>query len=289
MIIKIERTLDRINIQRALDQVFQVNIEKKYILDLGQIKFVKPYGLVVLLQLMDYLSENSRLEIIYPKDTSVLTYMHRAHFFDYAERYVPIDSWIKGLKMLVHYDENNQTMIDITRIEDKKDIRNTLEFVNNQTRSILVNELNYDSNDVTDFLVVLSELLDNIPRHSLSYGYVCAQTYRYWNKPGRYVSVCISDKGIGIRRSYEESDYLDFVRLTDVKALNLAIIKEKSSKKRGGNGYKGIKEKIIKFGGTLYVRSGTADFTLLTGEGIKIGQQVSSFFGTQIEFILPQK
>ncbi|WP_433946984.1 hypothetical protein [Paenibacillus sp. SN-8-1] len=282
----IQRTLDREKINNVIDDIIVSGTNKLPFLDLSGVSFVEPYGMVLLLQLIDRFDIG---EIHYPRSRSAATYLERAGFFDVAARYTNLPHDIKALKSQVPRNQNNQTMLTITPIEYRHDARAAVNIVNTQTRTILENELLYDADDVNDFIVILSELLGNIPRHSKSYGYVCAQVYRIPHSEVKYASVCISDKGIGIRRTFEESDYITIMMPDDEKALNVAVVKERSSKKDGGTGYKGIKEKIRKFNGTLYVRSGRAEILIDPDGDFKITPRRSSFVGTQIEFKLPQR
>ncbi len=281
-------TLDKEAVHEVINKVLLHNQREIGTIDLSSITFVKPYGMVLFLQLLDHLESIRR--IIYPT-SNALTYMERANFFDNASKYIKLSTSVQNLRKSVARDSRNSTMIEITKIENNNDISATMERILNQTSSILETELNYDSNDITSFVTLLSELLSNIPRHSKAYGYICAQTYRYPRSSKRYVSVCVSDKGIGMRKSYEESDYLHITKCTNEKALTLAVLEGRSSKKRGGNGYKGIKEITEKFKGSLYVRSGDADIEIFhkKGEMMERRKHLSELFGTQVEIKLPQK
>lgn len=280
-------TLDRDSISNVLEQLHKKEIRTVNIIDLSSVTFVKPYGLVLLLQLFNYLDEIN--DIIFPNKYAAKTYMERANFFDAANRYVYLNSDILSLKDYVSRDNSNKSMLEITRIEEKRDINETLEAVYQQAYNILESELHYTNDDITDFLSILSEMLSNIPRHSESYGYVSAQRYRYAYSDNRYVSVCISDTGIGIKGSYEETHSHYISNWTDEAALALAVIEGESSKNRGGLGYKGVKEKVKNFGGSLYVRSGTADITINQLGNQQIVGNRPFFPGTQIEIILPQR
>jgi hypothetical protein len=281
----IQGTLDREKINAVVDSLYNKGSRRLSTLDLTDISFVEPYGMVLLLQLLDRVTID---HIYYPTNRSV-TYLERAGFFDAAARYTDVPLNIQQLKGVVPRNQNNQTMLSITPIADDKDAHSAVQVVNTQTRVILENELKYDRDDVRDFIVILSELLGNIPRHSKSYGYVCAQVYRIPHTNIKYASVCISDKGIGISKTFEESDYITIPKPDDKIALKYAVIKEKSSKKNGGTGYKGIKEKIKKFGGTLYVRSGRAEIFIDQEGKYEINERSASSWGTQIEFKLPQR
>ncbi|KFN12097.1 Signal transduction histidine kinase, nitrate /nitrite-specific [Paenibacillus macerans] len=242
--------------------------------------------MILLLHLFDYLKGID--EIIFP-DNVALTYLERVGFFSNVTSYIRLNQEILDLNEKVVRNNNNTSMLEITKISNMNDIVQVLNKVNNQTGIILEKELYYNFDDTIDFLTILSELLNNITRHSKSYGYVCAQVYKYPNSNRKFASVCISDNGIGIKQSINESKYIGATNCSDRSALRIAIIDEVTSKKNGGCGYKGIKEKLKKFGGSLYVRSGSAEILISGKSKPKITDRRSSFYGTQIELILPQR
>jgi len=283
--IRLSGTLDA----AMIDNILKLIESKKSvsIFDLSKITFVKPYGLVLLLQIFDYLEQID--EIIFP-DNHTISYIARAGFFDQAQEIINLDAHIKKINENVKYSKDNKTLIAVTKIENKQDILATLVAVNNQTRNILVNDLKYENKDIEDFVVLLSELLDNIRRHSGSNGYISAQSYRFHNSNYKYISVCISDTGIGMKQSYLENGYPD--KLDDKDALELAIIKESSrfsfTGERGGNGYKGIKEKVSKLNGAFFVKSGNCRIDTFN-KSFTFEEGLPYFKGTQIEITLPQK
>ncbi|MBT2655357.1 sensor histidine kinase [Bacillus sp. ISL-18] len=285
MEIRLSGTLD----VTMIDNILKMIGSKKSvsIFDLSKIRFVKPFGLVLLLQIFDYLEQID--EIIFP-DNHTISYMARAGFFDQAQEIINLDDHIKKINDNVKYSKDNKTLIAVTKIENKQDILATLVAVNNQTRNILINDLKYENKDIEDFVVLLSELLDNIRRHSGSNGYISAQSYRFQNSNYKYISVCISDTGIGMKQSYLENGYPN--KLEDKGALELAIIKESSrfslTGERGGNGYKGIKEKVSKLNGAFFVKTGNCRINAFN-KSFTFEEGVPYFKGTQIEITLPQK
>jgi ABC-type transporter Mla MlaB component len=278
-------TLDRKEIHSAISLLRNNNTKVVNKIDLSRIRFVKPYGLVLLLQLFDYIEQIN--DILLPH-ISIQTYMERLGFFDRAGEYINWDEDIIKLKEMVAKNNNNKTLIEMKKISNNSDIRNTLSQIQEQTINILINELGYSENDILDLLVMLSELLNNIPRHSKTYGYICAQTYKFSKSSYRYLSVCISDIGIGIRNSYFFQDGVKFANLNDIDAIKMAVIDEKSSLTRGGNGYKGIKEKIKKLRGALIVKSGSAQVSF-DFNNTELTDDEPIFPGTQIEILLPEK
>lgn len=286
-VLEFKGTLDRDEIHRNLfisSHIYNNDIRK---LDLSKVKFVDPYGMILTLHIIEE-RLNSLEEVIMPKSKKTLKYMARAAFLNEAKRHLTLESHEKEVNDEVRRNPNNKTLIDITKIENNQDIKKTVRLVFNQTQNILINDLFYDEEDVTDYSDMLAEILSNIPRHSKSHGYVCAQSYHYPKSASKYVSVCISDVGIGIKNSFEGL----INGLDDFKALKLAVIEEKSSieirGERGGNGFKGIKEKIGNLGGSLYVKSGTAEIRIEKGKNFIMGE-VPFFPGTQLQIILPEK
>lgn len=285
MDISVKGTLDREKINEILNHI--KNQKTISTLDLSRVNFVKPYGMIVLLQIISNLQQIER--IIFP-DYSTLTYMARAGFFDQAKDILDLDREITELNNNIKVSEDNKTLIAINKIQNREDIVSTLSLVHEQTRNILINNLGYKHKDVEDFLVLLSELLDNINRHSGSTGFVSAQSYRYRGSNLKYISVCVSDTGIGIKKSFINNGYQ--TKLSHKEAIELAVIKEFSSKsingQRGGNGYKGIKEKVEKLSGGFLVRTGDCQLNVLN-KVYEYTTNMPFFLGTQIEITLPEK
>ncbi|MDH6351949.1 ATP-binding protein [Brevibacillus sp. 1238] len=279
-------SLDRNQISKALASLQKANTKTVNNVDLTGVTFAQPYGMVLLLQLFGYLSITN--DILLPNN-KILSYMARANFFSLVQKYAYLDDNILRIMDQTVKDDGNKSLLEITRIEDNSDIKKTVQAVFDQAYNILKYELLYDDDDVSSFLSLLIELLQNIPRHSESYGYVCAQRYHFPKSDLRYISVCISDKGIGIKESLTPTHGNYMSVWDDSVAINLAVLEGESSKSRGGLGYKGAREIVKKFSGTLYVRSGTADI-FIKENGIPVINGGLPFFpGTQIEIILPQK
>jgi len=287
MNIKLQDTLDAAEINKAIKIIN--GLEDKIVgeIDLSHIKFVKPYGLILLLQIFDYLDE---IDKIYWPNSSTISYMARMGFFTQARKVLTLEKQIQEINEQVIKDPKNQTLIDITKIQDNHDIRTTLEDVHEKAYKILVRELRYKEKDIDDFIVLLSEALNNIPRHSKSCGFICAQRYHYQRSNHKYISVCISDMGIGVRNSYVTNGLITAV--DDKEAIKFAVIDGKSSKvrgeKRGGNGYKGIKEIVNKLKGVISVKSGSVQIDVGKNQYF-FDETVPYFPGTQIEIILPEK
>lgn len=280
-------TLDKDEIYRslALSQLIYGDNISKY--DLSRVKFVDPYGMVLLIQMIEQRLDTLE-EVIMPASKRPFKYMARAGFFDQVKRYLTLTPEEELVNEEVRRNPANKTLIDITRIENNKDIKETIKLVLDQNQNILTNELNYKENDIYDYSGMLVEILSNIPRHSKSHGYVCAQSYHYAKSSNKYVSVCISDVGIGIRKSFDGL----YGKINDLNALQLAVIEEKSSIEirggRGGNGYKGIKEKVEKLGGSIFVKSGTGEIGIDKEQILRLND-VPFFPGTQIQIFLPEK
>ncbi|MFF2482946.1 ATP-binding protein [Paenibacillus sp. NPDC058071] len=286
MELTIKNKLDRKAINDLIDLVTMKNIKTISYLDISSVKFVDPYGMVLLLQLLRSMNSIDRID--YPLD-NVASYMVRASFFSHLENFKSLDKKAKTLRFLYKKKEDNSTMLEITKIESSEDILSVIRIVTEQTRSILEIALKYSDNEILGFITMLSELLDNIIRHSKATGYICAQVYRYPNSDRSYVSVCISDTGIGVKRSLVESPFLSFSNINDMRALRLAVIDSVTSKEKGGIGFYGIKEMVKKYSGSLYIRSGSAELTIDSKGKYLINSRIAQFTGTQIELRLPQR
>lgn len=283
--------LDRRYMHRVIDKVNTKGIESLTTINLSKMKFAEPYGMIMLLHLIE---QAPNINLLILPEYQTLTYMKRSMFFKYIREGISFSQDIEEDEYDIFKNPRNKTLLDITKMNGKQDIIKAVKYVRDQTNNILLNDLGYTTEDIGKFSVLLAENLDNIRRHSESFGYICAQSYKFKKTDNKYIKVCISDTGIGMKKSFinTNTEKIPSNGFSDGDALKLAVIDEQSSKvwkgERGGNGFNGIKQIIKKLKGYLIIKSGTAQIEVDKNH-YKINNDLPFFPGTQIEIFLPCK
>ncbi|HDR6245573.1 TPA: hypothetical protein QCU24_003326 [Bacillus cereus] len=283
--------LDREYMYRVIKQVNIYGIKSLTTINLSKMKFADPYGMIMLLHLIE---QAPNIDLLILPEYQTLTYMKRSMFFKHIREEISFSQDIEDDDYDRLKNPGNKTLLDITKMNGKEDIIKAVKYVHDQTNNILINDLGYTTEDIGKFSVLLAENLDNIRRHSESFGYICAQSYKFRRSNNKYIKVCISDTGIGIKNSFINTNVekIPSNGLSDGAALKLAVIDEQSSKvwkgERGGNGFYGIKQIIKKLKGYLIIKSGTAQIVVDKNQ-YKINNNLPFFPGTQIEIFLPCK
>ncbi len=222
---------------------------EQFVLDMGRVGFVKPYGVVALLLTTRRLANLSgrRVELA-NMGHQVHSYLERMDLFDLGGDWLapardPDEGW----------DRNPQTpnLLELTAIESPQDVVAAI------TRAERVFSRWLDMPDLSGLLCVLSELCANVHQHSGdSSG--CVMIQKYEGAGGRaVVCVAVGDLGCGVRASLaarhgkmggEPLDYLH------------AALAGRTSRAsgRGGLGLRMVEEVAKDAAGRLWLRSETA-------------------------------
>jgi anti-sigma regulatory factor (Ser/Thr protein kinase) len=257
------------------------------IVDLSNINFIFPYGLNMLLHIMEEIEAFNTFK--FPNE-KIMSYLIRMGFFERLE-----ETW--DLTEEILYDislhekpknEDNKTLLELTKISHFSHVFPVLQIIEEQVKIILEKHLKYTPQEIKKFKDILDELCQNISRHSNAHGYVSVQYVPFYitrsNIKYTYpVKIGITDCGIGFAATYNNE-------ISDKDAIYKAIIENKSSKSKGGMGLKYIKSYVKEFGGELFIRSGRASYYQEGKEGNYIISTDLPFFkGSQIDITLPTK
>ena len=198
-------SLDESTFERLLRQLDSParNASRQMIIDLEQVRFVDPYGMVGLLVLARFLRQRSCEPVLMlPRSDEVMKYLDRMDFSRHAERLCAIDLttlWPDGeYSRSAHSD----VLLEITPIARSEDIHYIVDRVRERAQTILSQNLHYEQAAIDGFVVALSEVCQNIPEHSEDVGYVAIQKYFYGRRLGRnLVKIAVMDLGVGFRAS----------------------------------------------------------------------------------------
>ena len=268
---------------------FLHNFKKSSAIELREINFIDPYGMVGLLEIGELFKSEGIRKIIYlPESEEVLKYLERMDFFQFAERYFilePSDIQISEKYLRSSYSD---VLLEITPIEKSDDIHFIVGKVKDRSHAILARHLNYDENAINNFIVALSEVCQNIIEHSEYKGFVGIQKYRFQGIDKNVVKIAVMDIGIGFRKSLSER----FSLKNDLDAIEKGLLHGASrfTEKGRGHGLSAVRRFVKQWNGKLSIRSGTAKLSIIPewARGKAKEMNLAYFPGAQINIMLPE-
>jgi anti-anti-sigma regulatory factor len=263
-------------------------------IDLEEVRFVDPYGMVGLLALARFLRQRGLSPILMlPRSGDVMNYLDRMDFSRHAEQLCSLDLatlWAEGeYSRSTHSD----VLLEITPITRSEDIHYIVDRVRERAQTILSQNLHYAQTAIDGFVVALSEVCQNIPEHSEDVGYVAIQKYFYGRRLGKnVVKIAVMDLGVGFQASLAPRYALRTAAWTDVAALRLAIFEgaTRYDDPGRGQGLSAVRRFVERWHGKLLIRSGTARVGLSPDWDRTATRQVGlvPFPGTQVSIVLPE-
>lgn len=268
---------------------FLPNFKESSAIELREINFIDPYGMVGLLEIGELFKSEGIRKIIYlPESEEVLKYLERMDFFQFAERYFilePSDMQIPEKYLRSSYSD---VLLEITPIEKSDDIHFIVGKVKDRSHAILARHLNYDENAINNFIVALSEVCQNIIEHSEYKGFVGIQKYRFQGIDKNVVKIAVMDIGIGFRKSLSER----FSLKNDLDAIQKGLLHGASrfAEKGRGHGLSAVRRFVKQWNGKLSIRSGTAKLSIIPewARGKAKEMNLAYFPGAQINIMLPE-
>jgi anti-anti-sigma regulatory factor len=267
---------------------------RQMIIDLEQVRFVDPYGMVGLLVLARFLRQRSCEPVLMlPRSDEVMKYLDRMDFSRHAERLCAIDLttlWPDGeYSRSAHSD----VLLEITPIARSEDIHYIVDRVRERAQTILSQNLHYEQAAIDGFVVALSEVCQNIPEHSEDVGYVAIQKYFYGRRLGKnLVKIAVMDLGVGFRASLAPKYAAQSDEWSDLTALRLAIFEGASryDDPGRGQGLSAVRRFVERWHGKLMIRSGSARVVLNPAWDHRSTRQsrLTLFPGTQVSIVLPE-
>ena len=258
-------------------------------IDLREISFIDPYGMVGLLELGElYKTEAIQKSIYLPKSEEVLKYLERMDFFKFAEKYFYLEPSNPPMSEKYLRSSESDVLLEITQIEKSDDIHFIVGRVKERSHAILTMHLNYDQNAINNFIVALSEVCQNIIEHSEYKGFVGIQKYHFQTLNKNVVKIAVMDIGIGFRKSLSER----FSFKDDYEAIEKGLLHGASrfADKGRGHGLSAVRRFVNQWNGRLSIRSGTAKLSVIPdwSRGRKKEANLTYFPGAQIHIMLPE-
>jgi anti-sigma regulatory factor (Ser/Thr protein kinase) len=264
-------------------------------IDLRDVTFIDPYGMVGILELGYYLRSLGKEVILgIPRTEEVSKYLERMDFFRFQGELFILDP--PHLEFAEKYlrSISSDVLLEITRIAKSDDIHFIVDRVRDRAGSILEAHLHYDERAIHHFIVALSEVCQNILEHSQNIGYVGIQKYFYAKSLAKnVVKIAVMDLGIGIKNSLSPRfSSACGEEWTDLLAIEKALLHGASRYEDIGRGHglTAVRKFVHEWNGKISIRSGNAKFSLLPSweTGSRRLSGVASFPGTQISLVLPE-
>lgn len=256
-----------------LSLVEQAQSSSGITLDLSEVTWVCPYGVVLLLGVCRYLSHLSSQPVqIAQLRVGVHAYLRRVDFFESADQTAYTSDTFDRDHELAR-SRASANVLEVVSIAKQPDVYEVV----NRARMILGYWLRDAGHDTDRIVSLLSEACSNVVDHSRDIGIVTIQKYERQH----YVDVelAISDLGMGISNSLIAVH--GEVANTPSGYIELALAGWSARSGRGGHGLGAIHRIATKSGGSLYVRSGRGSI-LTDPDGIVSEDGLAFFPGTQI-------
>jgi len=224
---------------------------KKFVLDLGNIRFIDPYSEVCLCVLLKAISERIAAppQIIPPESESVVHYLTMSGFWRHISAIADVCGDVNLESKPISLDSN--VLLELTKIGTVADIK----CITRRLIEIIDTNLGYSEKNKTEIISLISELCCNITDHSKGVGWVTAQNYCHHNNGKKFINIGVADGGVGIRDSLG-SRFPEAAVWTHETAIVKALTKNFSSRPDRGLGLATVKKIVGEYKGHLHIRSG---------------------------------
>jgi hypothetical protein len=259
-------------------------------LDLGNLKFIDPFGLLGLVA-MGASAEYRRGQawgLILPRSREVLSFLARTGALAWLQNLFVVAGEAGGEGASGPGKES--PLLEVTRIREVSDVHRAVARIKGRTDRLLVGRLGYNVLAADRFTVALAEICQNIVDHSESEGFVAAHFSPSSGGKG-VVRLAVTDVGVGIRGSLTGRYASQFPgSWDDRRAVRLAFRRRVSriAEPGRGLGLKLVAEMVRGWDGRLLLRSGTAAYAINPPWGPRPRRRgLAPFPGTQINIFLP--
>ncbi|MCL5022070.1 MAG: ATP-binding protein [Nitrospirae bacterium] len=258
-------------------------------IDLGEISFIDPCGMVGLLEIGEVLKQpGAGRTLVLPRSEEVLKYLERMDFLRLAPRYFTLDPPNPHLPAKYLRKSYSDVLLEITPIEKSDDIHFIAAKVKERAQAILARHLGYGEKAIDGFIVALSEVCQNIVEHSGDKGFVGIQKYHFQKLKKNVVKIAVMDTGMGFRNSLSHR----FLLRNDLHAIEKALLQGASrfTDEGRGHGLAAVRKFVTHWKGRLSLRSGTAKLSIIPNwsRGKEKEFDLTPFPGAQINIMLPE-
>jgi anti-sigma regulatory factor (Ser/Thr protein kinase) len=290
-VIAVPPTLDESGFDALVAERGAGNPEEPVLLDARHLRWADPYGMVGLLAVGQKLAGESKPILQLPDSPEVAGYMARMGFGREAAGLFELH----GSAPRRRESGSSNVLLEITPIRSHEDVHGVIDHVQARAGAILTERLGYSRGDASMFSMILSEVCQNIIEHAEAGGWVGIQTYNWSRRLGRQVVViAVMDLGIGFRGSLAREHSVRFGdRWSDATALEAAFLHGTTRFRDPGRGQglKQIRTRVLRWGGKVSIRSGTARIADIPDwdDAPPLQQGLAAFPGAQIQIVLPER
>ncbi|MBW4079997.1 hypothetical protein [Paenibacillus sp. S150] len=253
--------------------------DNELILDLSGITFIEPYGIVGLISAARYCrGKDISLKINLPQSLSLQRYLTVMNFFEEMRKYQHVSQGFFGF--FNNFKKTDKPLLELRKLEFQlgnfENIINFTELLDKRMEMMFEGvDAGTTSKQITTNLIEVCQNLE----HSLDFGYVAAQKY----KNPLTIQIAVMDLGIGFRGALEEQYNKKGEKLTDRRAIELALKPEISSRPTGGgHGLYRLSMYVKQNAGSeLIIRTGTARCHL-KHSGMRFEEGLAFYPGTQV-------
>lgn len=289
-VITVPPSLDDQTFELVLDQLVDIPLDAKILIDARYTTWASPFGLTALLTLAQTRAEKPLFNV--PEKDDTTSYWSRASFFRYADDLFEIHGKVPTAKAA----GESGNLLEITPVSRSDDVHTVVSRIEKKAAAIITENLHLESRAVMGFAMTLSEACQNIVEHAGCGGWVAAQNYAYRKRLGgrQIVQIAVCDAGVGIRQSLESGNRRPLTdRWDDGAALETAVVQGTSRfpDHGRGQGFKGIRGYLNRWEGKLAVRSGTARVAMVPtwDEDVVRKDRLAFMPGTQLLIMIPEK
>lgn len=276
------KELNELSFERMMEMIPADCARSDIVIDLKDISFIVPYGMVLLTVLLKSLSQKGiKIRLLLPDSSDVTNYLERMSFFAQVESIAEFDKDIQSLRSNLRNPVDS--IIEVTKIREEKEVMDVV----NSLVDKLIEKHGFDRVRINRFGNVMSESLQNIPQHSnpdgTPYeGMACVQIYK------KFFHFAVGDSGVGICLSLNSNPRIRELNLSEEAALRKVLVEGFSRLDRPGRGggFSSIRKIVKDMNGIMVVRSG--GFTYFLGRKTEKFYPVSAICGTQIGIRIPK-
>ncbi|CAM4527431.1 hypothetical protein [Paenibacillus xylanexedens] len=265
---------------------YRIEDEGSLRLDLSEITFIDPFGMVTLLSIGRHIFNTYGFQIIIKlPEGEAGSYMNRAGLDSLIDDFITVE---RSKVNIMNFLRKNENMGVLKYFDSEKDIMQ----INNEFESWMKNH-NFTEYEINNLTTFVSEMIQNVCQHSKTKqkGIVCIQAY-VSKKGVPFLSWAIGDTGIGIRESLIQSGVKGIASMTDERVLREVLTKGLSRHQDDitrGNGLHRLYQGAQKRKASLFIQSNSGLFGVHSenNERSKVETRVPwTLYGTNIGFNL---
>lgn len=225
-------------------------------LDLCEVKFITPGGLVPLAAICHALAQQQHPLKIRVTDDALRRYLMRSGFTAIVKNIISFEPQMPRRESLLSRIRrgSNPLLIELTQLEHGETLPNLLD----QIVAVLQSPLQYDKYEAFDIAMAVSEICQNTFDHNdLTCGFIAMQGYK--KEQTRFIEIAVADYGVGLTETLRRNPKNSHIK-SDYDAIQTATqlgTSEHNDPTRGTGLYH-LLEIAYRHRGSVQIRSGEA-------------------------------